>query len=196
MLMSNFKDLTGKRFGRLLVIEKLNNYRNNFTRNHIDYKVLCDCGTEKIVRGTSLTKKKSPTKSCGCWQKEKAKENGKRFAKEPGLYAKKSLYKQYQNSAKNRKIGFNIQFEAFLNLTRKNCFYCGIEPKNIKKVKTESGNYIYNGLDRIDSSKDYTLDNVVPCCAQCNSAKLDYSTEEFYNWIIRIYNKNLKVEIK
>ena len=36
-----------------------------------------------------------------------------------------------------------------------------------------------NGIDRINSDKGYTIDNCVPCCAQCNHMKLDYTTEEF-----------------
>jgi len=45
-----------------------------------------------------------------------------------------------------------------------------------------------NGLDRVDSLKSYTLDNVVPCCTQCNLAKLDYSLDEFKKWVSACYN--------
>lgn len=36
----------------------------------------CECGNRKTIRFTSLTKKKQPTQSCGCLQKEFAKEQG------------------------------------------------------------------------------------------------------------------------
>lgn len=55
-----FIDLTGKRFGRLTVIEK------NHVGSHrtIFWKCKCDCGEFAIVRGKSL--KSGNTKSCGC----------------------------------------------------------------------------------------------------------------------------------
>jgi 5-methylcytosine-specific restriction endonuclease McrA len=48
-------------------------------------------------------------------------------------------------------------------------------------------------MDRIDSSKNYSKENVVPCCKQCNSAKSTLSQEEFFNMIKAIY-KNMVLE--
>jgi hypothetical protein len=42
-------------------------------------------------------------------------------------------------------------------------------------------------LDRIDSSKGYSISNVVPCCATCNKAKLAMPRDEFLGWIDRVY---------
>lgn len=36
----------------------------------------CDCGNKKEIRATSLTKKKQPTRSCGCIQRKRASEIG------------------------------------------------------------------------------------------------------------------------
>ena len=55
------KDLTGKRFGKLVAIEKLP-YSNKFKR--ILYKCKCDCGNEVIVPSQSLVT--HHTVSCGC----------------------------------------------------------------------------------------------------------------------------------
>ena len=49
----------------------------------------------------------------------------------------------------------------------KNCFYCN---DNVKI-----------GIDRVDSSKGYTIDNVVPCCSKCNWMKGVLSKEDFIN---------------
>jgi HNH endonuclease len=58
------KELKGKRFGRLLVLE------NTFTKNNSNYiwKCLCDCGNIVEIAGSSLTG--GYTKSCGCLNKE------------------------------------------------------------------------------------------------------------------------------
>ena len=53
-------DLTGKRFGRLTVIEFAGSDGDSW------WTVRCDCGAEKSVRGRSLTKTARPVRSCGC----------------------------------------------------------------------------------------------------------------------------------
>jgi len=60
-------DLTGKRFGRLLVIERVG------TRGRsVLWKCRCDCGNEKEIVSGSLIN--GNTKSCGCLQAQSAKE--------------------------------------------------------------------------------------------------------------------------
>ena len=66
--MKEQESLVGRRFGRLVVKERV----ENDASNHIRYKVICDCGTEKIVRKDSLLD--MSIQSCGCLQKEKVKE--------------------------------------------------------------------------------------------------------------------------
>ena len=62
--MPAFKDITGLKFGRLLVV----------SFSHMDrhggsvWNCLCDCGTEKIIRGNPLLMGK--VVSCGCFHRE------------------------------------------------------------------------------------------------------------------------------
>lgn len=58
--------------------------------------------------------------------------------------------------------------------------------------KLEEYDILYNGIDRINSKKGYTLDNTVSCCSTCNTAKLNMSLEDFKTWIIKIYNNLIK----
>ena len=60
MVLYNFKDLTGQRFGRLLVIE----YSSKNKWGNATWLCRCDCGNEKIICSNSL--KRGLTKSCGC----------------------------------------------------------------------------------------------------------------------------------
>lgn len=58
-------DLTGQRFGRLVVVKRNQEPR----RNRVVYwDCICDCGNQKTVRGTALTG--GITQSCGCLAKE------------------------------------------------------------------------------------------------------------------------------
>ena len=54
-------DLTGQRFGRLTVVEKMP-YNDKF--NRILWRCKCDCGNEKIVMGAYL--RTGAVSSCGC----------------------------------------------------------------------------------------------------------------------------------
>ena len=66
--MTKRLDLTGQKFGRLLILEFVK------VKNSITYwKARCDCGNEVIVRGTCV--KTGHTTSCGCRKKETAQEN-------------------------------------------------------------------------------------------------------------------------
>lgn len=58
--MSKFIDITGKRFNRLVVIERANNAKGGIPV----WKCLCDCGKTTFVRGSNL--KNGAVKSCGC----------------------------------------------------------------------------------------------------------------------------------
>lgn len=39
--------------------------------------------------------------------------------------------------------------------------------------------YWYNGVDRVDNTKGYTLENCVTCCAEANYAKRALSYADF-----------------
>lgn len=57
---SNFKDLTGQKFGMLTVIE----YVGKNKQRNATWKCRCDCGNEKIISSTALLN--NGQKSCGC----------------------------------------------------------------------------------------------------------------------------------
>lgn len=72
--MSHLIDLTGQRFGRLTVIEKVPSKTSNAR-----WKCLCDCGKETTVLGTTL--RRGESRSCGClrsdYWREKLTTHGK-----------------------------------------------------------------------------------------------------------------------
>jgi len=74
-------------------------------------------------------------------------------------------YADYKNTSKRRKIKFSLTLKEFLYLTCHPCFYCGQPPKNFRR------GFVYNGIDRIDHDKGYTVKNSLPCCSVCNSIR-------------------------
>lgn len=176
-------DLLGKRFGKLIVINKSD--RQDKSRSYY-WLCKCDCGNEKIILGRSL--KSGNTKSCGCYWVKRMKEI---HNLEPGLASKRKIYKIYKEQAKNRKLIFDLSFELFLKISQQNCHYCGLKPSNRQSATGNNGDFIYSGLDRKDNSKGYTLDNVVPCCKICNRAKNNLSYDSFIEWTNRIKKFNI-----
>lgn len=79
-VMSAFIDLTGQKFGRLTVIERVQNYISPQNRQEARWLCKCDCGNTDIVRSSSL--RSGHIQSCGCLQKEKSSENGRKFKKQ------------------------------------------------------------------------------------------------------------------
>lgn len=169
------KDLTGKKFGKLKVLEfshsqKMGNYTFRM------WKVRCDCGTLKTVKGAHLMS--GDTKSCGCYNKAHLA---------PGEASMNTLISNYKRHAKNRNLDWGLSKEEVRKVTKLNCYYCGSEPKQEARNKRCNGTYIYNGIDRVDNSKGYFLDNCVPCCGVCNRLKSDMSYTEFKQHIQKIW---------
>lgn len=171
----------------MTVIKKIDTpeYINN-KKAHIYWLCKCNCGNEKIVHGGNL--KNNQVISCGCYQKEMS-------SLPYGESNLNRLFKNYEHHAKNRNLSFELTRDEFSKLTKQKCSYCGKPPLQEKKGTRTNGVYIYNGIDRIDSSIGYIKNNVVSCCGQCNKAKLNYSEKDFLEWVGRVYNYRLK-EIK
>ncbi len=169
--MAEKRDLTGMRFNKWLVIkkeEKPKHLKNNYSNYWL---CVCNCGTEKICTEYHLTLGTSKgCKKCSMLHKRK-KEGENTFNKLFGMY-------------KNRGKEFLLTKEQFEELTKQNCHYCNVEPKQVcKKSKSSYGNYVYNGIDRKDSKIGYIYENCVTCCGTCNRAKASLSYTEFINWI-------------
>ena len=163
--------IVGQKYGRLTAIKK-----NGLLRSgHVTWLFKCDCGKDHVAAGTKVSTGR--TKSCGC-------VHFKGTAIE--LSARRAWKCRYEKDG--------CSFEVFMKLSQQNCVYCGSPPLNIsngnRKTSIErraNGNFIYNGLDRVDSSKDHSEDNVVACCKTCNAMKRNYSLEFFLDHIKKIY---------
>jgi len=183
--MGKLIDLAGKKFGRLTVIERAESYKNN---NQPTWLCRCECGTEKIIRGDHL--KNGKTKSCGCLNKE-SPNNKMRL--NSGLANMRNSIIDYKRHAKERGLEWSLTEDQFAEITKQDCFYCGAKPNNIANHNESFGKYIYNGIDRIDNDKGYTIDNVVSCCKNCNRSKYKRTLSEYKDWIKRSYNKMLSI---
>ena len=66
----------------------------------------------------------------------------------------------YNRSAETKQLEFTITKGDFMDMVVLPCYYCGI-------IQSKG----FNGIDRVNSTQGYKLDNVVSCCEMCNMMK-------------------------
>jgi hypothetical protein len=185
----NINNLLNKKFGKLKVISLVGSSKKSGI-SLVYWLCECECGVTRDIPSKSLVS--GNTKSCGCSQKNFAKTKLKSYNRLPdGEASFNSLYKNLERRALKKQIDFDIPKDIFKILTKKNCYYCGVEPKQTSRNRKDSTQYIYNGLDRIDNNLGYTLDNVTPCCGRCNRMKNILTQDFFISHISKIYNNLL-----
>ena len=133
----------------------------------------CFCGrTIRIMNDKPYIDKYARCRKC--------KEHERRLPHEPYWL----VLRRIRADANNRGLSFDITLEDFMDLCHNPCLYCGEQNLNF------AYGIRYNGLDRVDSSDGYSMDNCVPCCIICNRAKGNMTQKEFYMWISKISRKN------
>jgi len=169
----------GNVYGRLTVIGRAANASTPSTPvGFVRWRCRCECGNITIVHASAL--RNGASQSCGCYFMD-------RVSLPQGEAALNKLIYTYKRRARKRDHEWGLSRQEFAQLTSQACYYCGIEPSTIWDSPETNGTYTYNGIDRVDNTKGYTLDNCVPCCMYCNKAKLDRDVLEFLMWIERVY---------
>ncbi len=186
-------NLINQKFGSLLVVEKA---KQHGPGRVAVWRCLCDCGKEAFKIKAALIKPKIV--SCGCRIQERFILTGAgRRDPSPTMSSYRKLYGEYKSRTTKR---FSLKLEQFISLISKNCFYCDAPPSKTKNANlTKSGKYrtsnkqridqatiYYNGLDKINPKKGYTINNVLPACWICNRAKSDTSYERFLLYLKQV----------
>lgn len=205
------EDLTGQRFGRWVTVERVDSDKHGNTKwkcvcdcgkekNVIASSLKtgdtksCGCINKELtsirMKGHAYTKGNIYAKG----------NTHSRIDPEESFWNIQLM--SYKGSAKARGYEFSLSKAQFIDISSQNCHYCDAIPKDntiaandykrkcIKKgTNFDQGYYNSkivktNGIDRVDNSLGYTSLNVVACCAICNMAKNDNSSEEFENWIL------------
>ena len=171
-------DLTGQRYGRLTVLKRTENGNHGQTC----WLCRCDCGIEKTFQSDNI--RSGHTKSCGCFRREVMR----RLRILPkGVAAFNGLVIMMRAGAKKRGLEWQLTKEQVGRLTKQLCHYCGVEPLQSFGGSYCNGAYAYNGIDRVNNTKGYMIDNVVACCFDCNRSKGTRAVSEYEKWIDRSY---------
>ena len=162
--------MVGKVFGRLTVVERVSSI------NHDRWLCVCECGAKRNIYGYSLLQGQS--KSCPKCSSVKEGTSLRR------------LFATYKDHAIKRGYDWSLSLEEFKKITQSNCFYTGLPPASIAKCKGASIPYIYNGVDRLDNTKGYTIENSVPCKGRVNEMKMEATYDDFIDMCYMIIKEH------
>lgn len=113
----------------------------------------------KSLRGKEVHKK------CLLKYSEKIKQKDKVYRQR-----KERRFKTGEKTSRERKLEWKINPNEYFALILNSCYYCK------ESLEFETG----VGLDRINNEIGYLINNVLPCCGECNKARGNrYSIEEF-----------------
>lgn len=169
----------GRTYGGRTVLEPGEPYmKPNGRHGCRRWKCRCVCGAvdnlgaETILRGTVC-------QACTNKAREKADAPLNR------------VKENYRRNARRRGVTWSLSDAEVDALFQSVCHYCGDGPSNVGHTATRSDRWaargvLYSGLDRIDNSKGYEPDNVLPCCRTCNWAKGKKTYAEFMAWLHRV----------
>ena len=179
-----FVDRIGNIFGRLTILG-LNRYNKH---NQAMWLCRCECGGQVIVPWHNL--RWGGTRSCGCLLQEvrrspKGPQRWRQIGN--GVAARNVVVRLYMNGAARRNLSWGLTDKDLEALFKGCCHYCGCDPWQISQSSHYSGNYVYNGIDRLDNSKGYEDGNVVSCCKVCNLCKGQMSELQFYAWLDKVH---------
>lgn len=167
------RDIIGKEFGKLKVIK-----RHSTTRNgHIRYTCICDCGRTKNVLATHL--RQGNSKTCGACSVPK----GDKHASWTGVgdMSGDFWYNHVVRSAngdKRRSIPLTLTKEEAWDLFLKQDKKCALTGLELHFPEKNHMPYTAS-LDRIDSSKGYTISNVQWVHKDINMMKRIYDQDYF-----------------
>ena len=168
------KNLTGLKFGRLLVIEATHE-RDKCRR--VKYRCICECGNEIAVASSSLLN--NHTKSCGCIKKTNH-HNWLGYGEISGQY-----WKGVIASATKRNLIFTISIENAWGQFQKQsgkCAITGLELSFVRNYKSGNLDRQTASLDRIDSNQGYTNDNIQWTHKVINTIKGNLPDNELEAW--------------
>lgn len=144
-------DLTGKRFGKLVVI-------GQDAEDHGRYSYWickCECGNEKSIRGTSLTSGRQI--SCGCVQKDRLKYGSIALTKHSGT--KTRLFKIWRGMIDRTEYPKHISFKYYGARGIKVCDEWRNDFSAFKSWALANGYSDTLTIDRADNNKGYSPDN-------------------------------------
>lgn len=150
----------GRKFGSLTVLKA----------SGAVVEARCDCGGSWTGPGAHLRSKNTRSCSRTCSLSPAILPNNRA--------GRNSVWREYIRHAEERSLTWALSDERFDELIfAPTCYWGDTCRRSVRKTKR--GSVEYFGIDRLDNTRGYEPDNVVPCCALHNRMKMDTPVYEF-----------------
>lgn len=171
-------DYTEQKFGRVTVLSFWKS--GKFGKSH--WNCICDCGNRFQVAGASL--KRGLTKSCGCLKTELVRSKGYKDISY-------NFWRRQVQGAAGRGYEFDLTMEQVWELYEKQNRRCALSNLEIKFFPDYNLAHKHTvSIDRINSQKGYTIDNIQLVHKVVNQMKNIFDTEEFVCFCNLIAERN------
>ena len=199
------KDLTGKQFGRLIVVSQTQDYISPDGKHHAQWNCRCDCGNPNIITALGTNLKRGNTTSCGCYRYDKIteKDRGRKINKYnlSGKYGigwttntNEEFYFDLEDYEKIKDFGWYKDNNGYLRAT-------GKDGKALKMHQLIAHVFIdHHNRNKLDNRKE-NLWECSPSENAQNQSKASNNTSGITGvnwhkhrkkWVARIYNLNKK----
>jgi hypothetical protein len=152
--MNHAKDITGQRFGRLIVLS----FARSDLRSRIYWKCRCDCGQEKVLRGDHIVN--GHTRSCGCLLRQSIKE--RKPAQTHGDHPRSGASKEYEAWCGIKRRCLNPSHPEYKNYGGRGITICERWLNNYLNFLADVGRApgLEYSIDRINNNGNYGPGNV------------------------------------
>lgn len=146
--MGKVIDLTGQRFGRLLVLKRVKNDKHNKAK----WACICDCGKEVVVLGNDLRQGK--TTSCSCAQKDMITQSNTIHGE-----SESRLYNIWKKIKKRTNDKADKDYKNYGGRNIRICKEWEVDFLVFKEWALSSGYNDSLTIDRKDNNKSYSPEN-------------------------------------
>jgi len=166
----NFKNRVGLKINYLTInsLYKVLKFKNN-GRHKAYWECTCICGNV-VIKNTDVLNNNKGNFSCGCLRDALNKKRLTKVHDRKEQSYRRIMY-SYRGHAKIRGLVFELTYPQFKAVMILPCYFCGIESSAYIRNRDSGDIFYYNGLDRVDNRVGYTVNNCIPCCRRCNTAK-------------------------
>lgn len=158
------KNILGQKFGRLIVLKRVENYTRSSGAQTAQWLCQCECGNLVVIRGDNL--RSGCIKSCGCLHRESASNQGKSMKKQ-NKYDLSGEYGIGYTSNTNEQFFFDLEdYNKIKN-------YCWCKTNNGYIIAPKSdGDSIFLHRLVMNPQSDEFVDHIFHCKFDNRKSKL------------------------
>lgn len=144
----------------------------------------CHCGNHFFQVNSRVTS--GHKRTCGCSSFTPKYDVGE--------VGRMNILLSYKRNASGRGLTWELTDDMAYEMFAGVCHFCNKPPSNYATygkaphIRDHNG-FTYSGIDKLDNSVGYTIENSVPCCKECNFMKSSHTEEAYIKHCMEVAKK-------